>query len=299
MRYRLLACILTLLVLIGVWNIMSEWLAASPQQDNERYSSYSAFAPAPETPTPTPTPSPTPRPPTSGGGNGSSCIGIMIPAYYGPGPAMDKTIAAAGPVVYMIANADSGPGTATNAAWKAAIDRAKAAGIGVLGYVATDHGNVSEASVKAQVDAWKKLYGVTDIMFDETWVGDTSKVTYYQDLKNYVHQQTPGSIVRDNAGDTEPEAYMQTADILGIFEGSYAQYLNWHPASWIHKYPARRFYEEMYSVPNPSVIPNIFTLLQKYNAGYMMLTDSNNPWNQFSSDTFWNAFTSEVKTDCR
>src|SRR5262249_34993164 len=155
-----------------------------------------------------------------------------------------------GQVVLMIANVNSGPGTGVNTAWKAAIDQAKAAGIRVMGYVSTRHGAISEATVKAQVDAWKQQYGVTDIMFDETWVGDTSKVSYSQDLTNYVPKQPPGAIDRDNAGDNEPEAYLQTADILGIFEGSYATYLQWQPADWIHKYPAARFYEEMYGVPN-------------------------------------------------
>lgn len=307
MRYRLqtrvllLARLLALLVLVGIGSLLSEWADTSPEQSNGHYSSRSAYAPAPNTPTlppATPTPTPTPRPPTAGGSSGSGCIGIIIPAYYGPGTGMNKTIASAGQVVFMTANVNNGPGTGVDTAWKAAINQAKAAGIRVMGYVATGHGNNSEASVKAQVDAWKTQYGVTDIMFDETWVGDTSKVTYYQDLTNYVHQQTPGALVRDNAGDNEPEAYLQTTDILGIFEGSYTKYLNWQPAAWVYKYPAYRFSEEMYAVPNASVITTIFTLFQQNNAGYVMLTDSTDPWNQFSSDAVWNAFAGEVKSQC-
>jgi|GEM_PF-4629760 len=230
---------------------------------------------------------------------GASCIGIEIPAYYGPGTAMDKTIAAAGAVKIMVANVNSGPGGSTaDPSWASAINQAKAAGIRVMGYVDTAFGNDAEASVKAEVDQWKKLYGVTDIMFDDTWQADTGKISYYQDLTNYVHQQTPGAIDKDNAGDVEPEAYVTTADILGIFEGSYSKYQQWTPPSWIHKYPSSKFMEELYSVPDASALPAIFSLFQKNNAGYIMLTDSNNPWNEFSSDAFWSAFISTVKADC-
>ena len=67
----------------------------------------------------------------------------------------------------MIMNPNSGPGASQNPDYVAAVTRAKAAGIKVLGYVHTSYGALSPATVKAEIDAYKAWYQVNDIFLDE------------------------------------------------------------------------------------------------------------------------------------
>ncbi len=239
--------------------------------------------------TPTPTPSPTP-PPTGGNGQGMS-----IAAYYGPGKWWDM-MAASFPATSMVVvenTSANGPGSSFSSDLMNEINQMRQAGIRVFGYVYTSFGNRNPADVKADVDQWKALYNVTDIMFDEAWA-DTSKIPFYSDIANYVHR-TPGALVELNPGAPIDEAYMQFTDILSIFEGPYSQYLNFHPPSWVTKYPATRFKNYIWGVPGSSVIPGLLQKVIQNHTGYFDITDSTQPWGELASDAFWNALVPAVK----
>jgi hypothetical protein len=244
------------------------------------------------TPTHTPTPTPNPTPPSTGG-NGQ---GMSIAAYYGPLGKWWDMMASSFPATRMVVvenTSSNGPGSSLNPTLLSEINQMRQAGIRAFGYVYTSFGNRSPAAVKADVDQWKALYSVTDIMFDEAWAG-TSKIPFYSDIASYVHR-TPGALVELNPGAPIDEAYMQFTDILSIYEGSYSQYLNFHPPSWVTKYPATRFKNYIWGVPGSSVIPGLLQKVIQNHTGYFDITDSTNPWWELASDAFWNALVPAVK----
>ena len=243
-------------------------------------------------PTATLSPTPTPTPPPTGG----SGQGMSIAAYYGPPGKWWDMMAASYPATRMVVvenTSANGPGSSFDPTLSSEINQMRQANIRVFGYVYTNFGNRNPAEVKADVDQWKALYNVTDIMFDEAWA-DTSKIPFYSDIANYVHR-TPGALVELNPGAPIDEAYMQFTDILSIYEGPYSQYLNFHPPSWVTKYPATRFKNYIWGVPGSSAIPGLLQEVIQNHTGYFDITDSIHPWGELASDAFWNALVPAVK----
>ncbi len=254
------------------------------------------------TPTPTPTWTPTPTPtltpiPLSIGG---ACQGLSIAAYFPPGSMWDQ-MATSYPATRSVVvenTSTNGPGTSVRSDLMAEINQMRQAGIRVFGYVYTSFGDRDPAAVKADIDQWKTLYNVTNIMFDEGWWKDTSKNAYYMDLYNYVHR-TPGALVEINSATPVDESFMQFTDILSVFEGPYSGSLNYHSPSWMMKYPPNRFKMYIHSVPNTGVIPTLLQKVMQNNVGYFDITDSTQPWGELGSNTFWNALVAAEQSTCK
>lgn len=242
------------------------------------------------TPTLNPTTPPTtPIPTTPISANG--CVAISVPAYFGTGALWDKVVAASPATRIMIANVNSGPGNSVDPAWTSAINNAKNAGILVLGYVATGHGNNSPASVKAQITQWKQYYNVTSIHLDEAYA-PASLIPYYQDLTNFIHAN--GGISHLGVGDNFDEGFMQAADKFNIFENDINHLTTWSPAGWVKNYSASRFGMDVFGM-SASDINTVINTAKNDNIEYITLTDSINPWNELATDTFWNAYVATVK----
>eukprot|EP00775_Hariotina_reticulata_P013040 gene13039-13167_t len=96
---------------------------------------------------------------------------VAVPSYYYPsclpdaaGCVWQKTKAGAG---LSVINPASGPGTAVDANYLQTVNQLKVAKVLLLGYVYTKYGARSEADVKADIDRWRTLYGLTNIFLDE------------------------------------------------------------------------------------------------------------------------------------
>ena len=97
-----------------------------------------------------------------------------MPLYtYPTDPSWNTVIAgkAAHPTVGVIAvvNPANGPGAAADPAYASGIARLNAAGIKVIGYVATGYAVNSAVAVKADIDRWRAFYPgqISGIFFDE------------------------------------------------------------------------------------------------------------------------------------
>ena len=242
-----------------------------------------------------------------------ACKGLSIAAYFSPTtrPDLWDKIAASFPATQMIV---FGPDnlTGVNADYYQRVQQMHGIGIRVFGYVNTVDTTtgimIKSEDVKKNIDAYNHLYSVTDIMFDNAET-ITANIPYYQDLADYVHGQTPGSLVEMNASSsvlgTEevPEAYMQFDDILAWFEGTYAQYFdptfpNSKLMSWAKKYPSIRFKNYIHHVPDPSVIPSLLQRLIQNNTAFFHISDQTNPYVDLGTDQFWNALVPVVEATC-
>ena len=148
----------------------------------------------------------------------SSPIGMVIPLYGTPtGGTWTAVIQAkeAYPNVPFITVI--WPTTSQDSDYVQGVEDLQAAGIKVVGYVATDYGSVSISSVESQVEDFKDWYNVNGIMFDEmnNTVADQS---YYTTLNSYVHSSMPGSLTVGNPGTQVPDSLIGTFNMLIVFE---------------------------------------------------------------------------------
>jgi hypothetical protein len=182
-----------------------------------------------------------------------------------------------------------GPGAASSPAWAQVIDNCYRYGrASVIGYVWTDYGQASIASVESQVKDWYSFYpgDIAGIFFDG--VSDdvpgttTSNQGYYRTLASYVHTHegandevvfnfgaNPGSDWMLNSGSAN------NADIVVTFEGAYDTagedpYTSWTQAAWESRYPANDFAALIYNAPGDANGPQPATAcsaLAKENIG--------------------------------
>ena len=251
----------------------------------------------PPTPTPTqsgPTPTaiPTPPPVTS-----ISCQSAAIPAYFYPsypvvaGSHWDKVISTLKSGEIIIVNPNNGVGLSKDASYSQMISTTFGKGIINMGYVYTGYGVRSLATIKTEIDNYFTWYGVTSIFLDEAST-DVAKVSYYQDLYNYI--KVRGGLVMINPGTVPAESYVTVADQIMIFEDTYANYLSATFPSWVFKYPATKFVHLVHSTPSTSLAAAI-TKSKANNAGYIYVTDDvmSNPW-----DTMPSYWSTEVALKC-
>ena len=149
----------------------------------------------------------------------------IVPLYTYPTDASWNNVIAAKaahPTVTVIAavNPANGPGGAADAAYAAGIARLNAAGIKVIGYVATGYAVKNAPVVKADIDRWKAFYPgqIGGIFFDEqsSRAGD---VAYYRDLSQHAKAQGMSFTVGNPGTDTS-EAFIGALDTMLIYESS-------------------------------------------------------------------------------
>ena len=99
---------------------------------------------------------------------------MAVPAYFTPGAEWQRLIAGAPTVGMIVFNPASGPGTAAEPR-NGAIAQAQAAGITMLGYVATSYGARPEADVIADINRYYDFYTPPGIYFAEGPMEQTAR----------------------------------------------------------------------------------------------------------------------------
>jgi hypothetical protein len=161
----------------------------------------------------------------------------IVPLYtYPTDPSWNTVISAKGahPTVGVVAvvNPANGPGGAVDSAYAAGIARLNAAGVKVLGYVATGYAVRNPPEVKADIDRWRTFYPgqIGGIFFDEQSdrAGD---VSYYRDVSQYAKAQGLSFTVGNPGKDSAPE-YVGALDTMLIYENAglptASQMAGWH-----------------------------------------------------------------------
>jgi len=153
--------------------------------------------------------------------------GLIIPMYIYPGPdAYTNPVYAElmewkmqYPDIPMIAivNPADGAGVVTDGNYTMAINRLKAAGVKVIGYVSTDYRNNTVATVKGYIDAWKTYYpSIEGIFFDEQSDGTTdlaAEIQYYKDVADY-SRSLGFMITVSNPGINTDNGFYDAVDIV-------------------------------------------------------------------------------------
>ncbi len=221
-------------------------------------------------------------------GSGARCEEISVPAYFYPGAAWTSAIDShPAPAIMILDITSSGAGSAPNRAYAAAVARARAAGIKILGYAATGYARRPVAAVEADVRHYRAWYHVTGIFLDQAAAG-TGELPYYQKLTGYIRHRDPGAVVMLNPGTYPDRRYMALGDVVLAYEGSYARYATLRVPAWVDRYPAARFSHVVYATPG-SRLAGALRLALRRHAGYVYVTDKagRNPYR--SLPRYWAA----------
>jgi len=214
---------------------------------------------------------------------------MAIPAYVWPA---DPTFAAwvQGAVAsggLVVANPASGPGTEPLAAYVNAIAAAHSAGATVLGYVHTSFGTRDEALVDAEVAAWRDLYGVEGIFFDEVSTDCTTVDWYAARAAAADAADSDGdAFVAYNPGVASCEGFLGAADLLVLAEDEGADLAEWTAPAWAASYSPDRFWLLAHTSDEAQML-TLTTTARAQNVGWIYVTDDvlDNPWDALPS--YW------------
>lgn len=216
----------------------------------------------------------------------SPCQNVVVPAYFYPGNGWTRASTSKPvPRIMILDVAGSGAGSAPQRKYQAAVKRAQAAGITIMGYSDTDYTQRSPADIEADVRNYKAWYGVTDIFLDQVSSG-SAQLDYYRNLARYIHGLNPGSAVMLNPGTYPDQQYMSVGDIVMVFENTYASYVGLEVPGWVRRYPATRFAYVVYGTSG-SQLANVISLAQKRHAGFVYVTNGTGLQRYDSLPGYW------------
>lgn len=218
---------------------------------------------------------------------------LAVPSYQNPGTSTWQNWAAQGPsaVGIMIVEINKGDDETYHASMDSAIQKARRKGIYVLGYTYTGYGTRTPSLIHRKIDAVYNNYDIDGIFFDEGATNCSASNTfagtnylYYQELANYVRRNHAGAhlTVLNPGTYSANDCWMSIFNILLNWEnvGFSTYQTNYVDYSWVHKYPAERFWHVILGVPQSQMQATI-SLAQSRNAGWVYISDSpDNAYNQ-------------------
>jgi hypothetical protein len=206
------------------------------------------------------------------------CQSSFVPAFFAPQGWARSVSGGRFPAV-LILNPASGPGTAPDPAFRAAVGSAENAGTHVIGYIGTNYAQRPLAEAERYVRDYRKWYGVTGIFLDQTPTTGSHQIGYYRSLASFIRRTTPKATIWLNPGAYPDQSYMSVGNVVMAFEGPYANYLRLRIPRWAHHYPATRFAHTVYATPG-AVVANTVRLSRQRNAGYVYITNDvgSNPY---------------------
>lgn len=207
-----------------------------------------------------------------------ACATALVPAYVHPVwiATWDRLLATTRPGSLVTINPASGPGSSADPAYADIVRRARAAGLTLLGYVPTGYGKRSSVRVRADVDRYRRWYGVTGIFFDEA-ATRTNVLGYYRTLHRRV--RSAGGLVVMNHGTPPARGYMEVSDVAVTFEGSAVDLAAATTPTWAVAYPPGRFGHLVYAAA-PEQLGGILDTARSRGVGRIFVTDDvlANPW---------------------
>jgi hypothetical protein len=210
---------------------------------------------------------------------GKYCGQLVIPAYFYSSALWTQAAESKpAPSNIILDISGLGAGNEPQPHFQAVVRQAKVAGVKLLGYISTVDGQRPAAQVETEVRNYKAWYGVTSIFLDRV-SGEPQQANYYRQLASYIHRFDAKSSVWFNPGEFPAQEYMSMADVVMVFEGSYAQYTTLQLPSWVDKYPASKFAHTIYATPGAD-LSNAFKLATSRRAGHLYVTDESgsNPY---------------------
>lgn len=245
---------------------------------------------------------------------------LAVPAYFYPGgdgaALWDQLEEAGDDIGIVVVNPSSGPGSVRDANYAAAMSAADAAGVTVLGYVATGYlGTTGRATrlgettpgawfaqVQQDIARWYELYGddgLGGIFFDEVQnvcgpdgryadvyreLDETTKRTYREG-----GVRTPFTVI--NPGIDTERCYADIGDVILTIEETFDGYAAWEAPAWHRAVDPQRLWHLVHTTGTEQQMVEAMRLAKERNAGYVYVTPDvlANPWDTLPPDSYWDA----------
>jgi hypothetical protein len=205
---------------------------------------------------------------------------LVVPAYFHPAthPREWEWLARhSARIRLVILNLANGPGDRPDEAYLAPLDRLRAAGVSVFGYVDTNYGQRPVDEAIADLQRHVDWYRVDGAFFDRA--GDhPGLLSHYAGLAARA-RDTGARLIALNHGAHPVEAYADHAELLGTFEGPWSSYVELGVPRWVRSRPAGQFFHLVHAVPTASMA-DAWWLAAHRHAGCAYVTDrdGDNPW---------------------
>jgi hypothetical protein len=226
----------------------------------------------------------------------ATCSTVTVPAYFAAAPSWDA--AARGyPTVRrtLVLDPASGPGAQPDVNYRTVVNNARAAGAVVIGYVHTSYGARPSSEVLAEITRYRDWYGVTGIFFDEVSSG-AGALGYYRPLSAQV--RSARGLVVLNPGVHPDRGYLDLADQVVTFEGTYASYQRARVPSWTADYPVSKFTHLVYGASRGQLASALASAEQRRAGNVYVTNDSGaNPWDTLPA--YWSAELASLQSRCR
>jgi hypothetical protein len=219
----------------------------------------------------------------------AGCPGIIVPSYFYPPGRWDALYEAGHPLQMIILNPASGVGPRRNGDFARGAAAARASGLKVLGYIATDDGRRPEQAVLAEVAQYHAWYEVDGFFLDESSIRP-ERMDYFRRVAAAIRQEPGMMVVMNQAVFPPDEGWAQIGDILAVSDARWTDYAqrNQVPA-WIHRYPRSKFVHFVHSTEQEADMLRALDLAWARNAGYVYVTDAgvgqSNAWARLPS--YW------------
>ena len=213
-------------------------------------------------------------------------VKMAVPAYFDPpSPEWQRLIAGAPAVGMIVFNPESGPGTAADAAYTQVIAQAQAAGIVMVGYVATAYGARPEADVIADINHYYDFYTLSGIYFAEGPMDNdcTAMEPMYHRMADAVRARDAQAYLA--VGTRFCPTYITFFDMMVQFARNWPEYqTDYAPPSWMPANSPQRFVHFVHSVP-PADASAALSRAVANGAGWVFITDQSdpNPWSVLPS----------------
>jgi hypothetical protein len=221
-------------------------------------------------------------------------VRVLVPAYFYPtGEGLKlwerliKTASLAHLVV--VANPASGPGRKIDSNYARILPRLRKAGATIVGYVTTGYGKRAPEEIKADVDAWLRLYPgvIHGIFFDEQASGP-ERVDYQAAFYDYVRKEQRLELVITNPGTVCDEGYLArpAADFACLYE-NHEGFDEFRLPAWASKVPASRFIALSYKVKTADQMRERLKQTLARGFGFVCISDAegDSPWSRLPS--YW------------
>ena len=205
-------------------------------------------------------------------------VRMAVPAYFPPSDAAWQRLITGAPTVGMIVfNPDSGPGAAADPAYATVIAQAQAAGITMLGYVATSYGARPEAEVIADINRYYDYYALSGIYFAEGPMENdcTPMQAMYHRMSDAVRARDPQAYL--SVGTRFCPTYITFFDMMVQFARNWSEYqTDYTPPSWMPANSPQRFAHFVNNVPASDASAALSRTIAN-GAGWVFVTDQSDP----------------------
>jgi hypothetical protein len=204
-----------------------------------------------------------------------------IPAYaYPTDRTMWSALAALPPGSTIILDPADGPGKAMDPTYQRALAPVRERGVKILGYIDTAFGTRDVSTILEEAKAYEAWYQPDGIFLDQT-PGDASFLPAFRTIIVGLRSQGYQVVLNPGQPKIAPE-YVDLADHVINFEGTWASYQKFRVPRWVRTFPRDKFWHLVHETGDAATMRRAVRFALQRHAGTVYVTDATmpNPWNR-------------------